>query len=270
VFVERAYRAAEQLGWLANVAYMRCCRGDVAFVRGEWAEAQAHYEQATALGRESGGIFGVGYPAFGRGRLALARGQQETASKLLAESTALAERSHDLRLLRLMQQTQAEAELLGGHGEVAHARLIVLLDQADQEELGVTLFLPLLAWAALDSGDLARCEELLFACLRRAQAQEALTVVPEALCVPARLERRRERWARAEEALEEALALCRSMRYPYAEAKTLYAYGLLRVQQGQAQQSHERFTAALVICASLGERLYAEHIERALAGRAYP
>jgi len=52
---------------------------------------------------------------------------------------------------------------------------------------------------------------------------------------------------------------------PYAEAKALYVYGRLHMAQGEPERARERFTAASAILDQLGERLYAEHIERALA-----
>jgi tetratricopeptide (TPR) repeat protein len=263
-YVERACGAAQQLGWSALMAYLWFCRGETAFYRGEWADAQAHYEQAAALGRGSGGIWGVGYPAFGRWQLALVQGKQETATQHFEESIAHAERSHDLGLLRLLQRALAEQHLLFGQPEAARARLLPLLDQADQEELGVTELLPLFAWATLDSGDSATAETLLAACLRRAREQEARIVVPDALRVRGRLEGQAGNWAKAERALEEALALCRSMLYPYAEAKTLHGYGLLRLQQDMLQEARQHFEAALAICVRLGERLYAQQIEAAL------
>jgi tetratricopeptide (TPR) repeat protein/transcriptional regulator with XRE-family HTH domain len=269
-YVERACGTAEQLGWSALMANIWFNRAEVAFYRGEWAEAQTHYVRAATLGRESGGIWGVGYPAFGRGQLALVQGQREAASRHLEDAMELAERGHDLALLRGIQRALAEQELLLGQPEAARARLTPLLDQADQEELDVTELLPLLAWATLDSGNSAEAEALLSTCLRRARKQEALIVVPDALRVQARLERQRERWAKAEAALDEALTLCRSMPYPYAEAKALYAYGQLHRQQGELQQAREHFEAARAICARLGERLYAEQIEHAMAGLARP
>jgi uncharacterized protein HemY len=92
-------------------------------------------------------------------------------------------------------------------------------------------------------------------------------VVPDALRVQARLEARRRRWAKAEQALEEALTICRSMPYPYAEAKVLNEYGYLRLQQDLVQEARQRFEAALAICARMGERLYAQHVETALAAQ---
>src|SRR5262249_41955770 len=190
---------------------------------------------------------------------------REAASQHFAEAMGLAERSHDLALLRGIHRALAEQELLFGQPEAARARLTPLLDQADQEELDVTELLPLLAWAMLDCGDRAEAEALLSACLRRARAQEALLVVPDALRIQARLERQRECWAKAEAALDEALILCRTMRYPYAEAKALFAYGQLRIQQCEPQPAHECFEAALAVCSRLGQPLYPQPIAPASA-----
>ncbi len=264
-YVERACAAAEPLGWSALMAYLWFCRGEVAWYRGEWTKAKEHYEHALALGRESGGIWGVGFPGFGRGHLALIQGQAEVAVQHFAEATALAERGHNLSLLRLIQLALAEAELIAGQPEAALARLRPLLDQSDQEELDVTELLPVLAWARLDAGESDEAVALLSTCLRRAREQEARIVVPNALRVQARRERQLEYWDEAERMLDEALALCRSMPYPYAEAKTLYEYGLLHLQQGQSSQARERFEAALAICDHLGEWLYAQQLEAALA-----
>jgi tetratricopeptide (TPR) repeat protein len=207
----------------------------------------------------------VGYPAFGRGQIALVQGQQEEATQHFEKALVLAERGHDLALVRAVQRALAEQELLLCHPEAARARLIPLLDQSDQEELDVTQLLPLLAWATLDSGDRAEAEALITACLRRASEEEARLVIPDALRVQARLERLRECWGKAEAALKEALDLCRSMRHPYSEAKALYEYGQLHIQHGEPQRAGDRFEAALAICAQLGERLYADRIEQALA-----
>src|SRR5262249_4432256 len=155
--------------------------------------------------------------------------------------TAYAERNHDLSLLRSLQRALAEQELLIGQPEAVRAHLMPLLDQADQEELDVTELLPLLAWATLDSGESAEAGVVLSACLRRAREQEARSVLPDALRVQARLEMRCARWAKAEAALDEALALCRSIGYPYAEARVLYEYGQLYLQRGEPDRARERF-----------------------------
>src|SRR5262249_1776276 len=153
------------------------------------------------------------------------QGQQEAATKHFEEATVLAERSHDLALLRGIQRALAEQDVLVGQPEAARARMMPLLDQADQEELDVTELLPLLAWATLESGAGAEAEALVSTCLRRAREQEARIVVPDALRVQAQVAARRGDWPEAEGRLEEGLALARAMPYPYAEAKTLAVYG---------------------------------------------
>lgn len=89
--------------------------------------------------------------------------------------------------------------------------------------------------------------------------------LPDALYVQALLHIRQRRWGEALAALEEALARCRAMPYPYAEAKALYIYGLLHQAKGEPEQARERLEAALASLNYLGERLYAEQVERALA-----
>jgi hypothetical protein len=54
------------------------------------------------------------------------------------------------------------------------------------------------------------------------------------------------------------------MPYPYAEAKTLWAYGRLEGARRNRTAARERFAQALVICERLGEGLYRPHLERAL------
>jgi tetratricopeptide (TPR) repeat protein len=80
-----------------------------------------------------------------------------------------------------------------------------------------------------------------------------------ALCA---IERRE--WLVATDALEQALALCRAMPYPYAEAKARYAYGQLWLAMGEPEHAREQFEQALAICDRLGERMYGTVIEKAL------
>ena len=66
--------------------------------------------------------------------------------------------------------------------------------------------------------------------------------------------------------LDEAITRCQAMPYPYAEAKALWVYGQLHAAQGEPDLARARYQATLAILHRLDERLYAEHIERALEG----
>lgn len=160
--------------------------------------------------------------------------------------------------------TLAERDLLEGHPEEARARLEPLLDRAGYLETDVTRFLPFLAWAYLDLGDEQRCERTMQQALARARQQHMRPTLSDALRVQALFGIRRQRWEEAQAALEEALALCRAMPYPWAEAKALYVYGLLYQAKGETRQASEQLIAALSILNRLGEHLYAPLVKQIL------
>ncbi len=122
-----------------------------------------------------------------------------------------------------------------------------------------------LAQARLELGALEEAARLLRQGVACARAGHERLPLVDLLRVQAMLATRQEQWSEAETALEEALSLCRSMPCPYAEAKALYVYGLLHTAKGEPEPARARLKAALAICGWLGERLYAERIEEALA-----
>jgi len=113
----------------------------------------------------------------------------------------------------------------------------------------------------VELGDLERAEALLAEASTRSR-----WAVLGVLHSQARLALRQGRGQEAKQRLSEALALCQAMHTPYEEAQTLYLSGLLHLQQGEAKPAREQMEAALAILNRLGERLYAEQIERAMAG----
>jgi hypothetical protein len=128
------------------------------------------------------------------------------------------------------------------------------------QEWDVEPLLPLLAWAqlALDRDDEAA------ATLATCKARCGKLWLVDALRIEALLAIKQRRWQEAAALLDEALAMCRAMPYPYAEAKALSVYGQLHEAKGEPVQAREKYVAALAICARLGEGLYRPHIERAL------
>jgi tetratricopeptide (TPR) repeat protein len=246
------------IGWIAVSRFW------VAFAQGRWSQARADYERAAAL---LGGLPTAWHAAYllrDLGALDVAEGQREVGMQALEQAVALGERNHDLQLLRDAQQVLAECDLLAGQAAAARRRLEPLLDQSEDEERQVTALLPLLAWSSLELGEAVRAETLAAASRRRATEGEYRLALVDALRVAALVATRQGQWHAAEAALEEALGLCRAMSYPYAEAKALYVYGQLHLAQDEPAQARERFEQALAICGRLGERFYAEHIERAL------
>jgi transcriptional regulator with XRE-family HTH domain/tetratricopeptide (TPR) repeat protein len=270
-YVRRALDLVRPLGDPIVVALMTLRRGMTSFVVGAWDAARADFEQAEAMMRGGGVAWVSAYTATGLGQIRLAQGELEGAV-LLEAGVELAGRSGDLQALRWAQTALAEWEILAGRPAAAGARLEPLLDRPGQQEGLVTYLLPYLAWAdgVSDRPDHARA--YIAACQARARTEHIHLALVDALRVEALLaleagNAQKEQMAGATRALEESLALCRAMPYPYAEAKALYVFGLVERARGGAAAiaaARDRWRDALRLLGALGERLYAERIQAAL------
>ena len=264
----RAVDVAERLGDPAMLATLLCNRGDIAFSCGNWKRAEHDFEQASAIVSQADISWVSPYPRIEHGMLLLARGQWASASQQIEQAIDLAERTANVEALRLAHCAIAECELLGGRPDAisaAQKRLEGLLDRHGHEEVDVTRVLPLLAWACIESDDREHATALLDQAESRARALNLRPALALALRIQALAATKQSRWLAAEKALEGALALCREISHPYAEAKTLYSYGLMYMAQHKPLDAREHLVAALVILQRLGERLYFMHIERTLS-----
>lgn len=264
--VERALALAERLGDPLVLQLMLVRRGVNAFGLGAWERAQRCFERAAEMMHQVGESWVAAYTSLGLGQLRLARGEIATATPALAESIQLAERIGDLQALRWAQCAAAELDLLEGRPSAARDRLVPLLDRPGQQEGLVTYLLPYLAWAELDGGDQERAAQTLAASLERARSEDIRLALVDALRVRALFALQERDWSAVASALDEGLALSQAMRYPYAEAKLLYTYGMVYAQQGAPEAARERLRAASAVLDALGERLYQTRVTRALAG----
>jgi tetratricopeptide (TPR) repeat protein len=205
------------------------------------------------------------YPLLDLGRLDAAEGRRREAAEHFAEALALAEQTDDLQALCSVQSVLAEFDLLEDAPARARARLEPLLARSDERQLFLLRFLPRLAWARAVLGDEGSAQVLMERCLTRAWAEQMRLVLVDALRIQAILLQQLRRWEGAERALDETLALCRALPYPYAEAKALYVVGHLHAAKGEPDAARARYEAALAILHRLGERLYAERTELALS-----
>jgi tetratricopeptide (TPR) repeat protein len=195
----------------------------------------------------------------------LAAGEQERAEALIGAPLAAAVERHNLEALRVAHALMAEQDVLAGHAEAVRTYLEPLLDREGLEEMEVLFVLPQYAWALLALGDESEAEARALQSCERARAHHYHLWLVDGLRVLAMVRLRQARWEEACSLLEEAIALCRTMPYPYAEAKALYVYGQLHAAMGEPEQACEKYEQALAICERLGEGLYRPHIEHALA-----
>lgn len=172
----------------------------------------------------------------------------------------------DERIVRLVAHGQlAEREVLAGN-PAAIARLVPLLDRPPLRERMVTQYiLPALAWAYFASGDMDLAAATAAEAIRRARAGTARLGLVHALRVQALMLLSRQCWAEAADALEEGLALARTMPYPHGEGRLLHIQGLLQAQREDHAAARSSLDTVLVICRRLGARKDVELVEREIA-----
>jgi tetratricopeptide (TPR) repeat protein len=263
-YIERALTIAERLGEHRLRVFLIYRLGIIAFTCGEWNRARADLERAAKGARERGRFSGDNYALYGLGMLSLAQGDEEAASNYFQEAMLAEQRRHH-RMLHWMQWALAECDLLAGQPAAASTRLAPFLALPSRQSGYVREVLPLLAWAYLELGEATRAQTLLTQLIAEAREAQMRPALMEALRVQALAWSKAQRWEEAEQSLEEALTLCREMPAPYSEAKTLYLFGQVSLQQGLPELARERLMSAQAILARLGERLYAKHVEQLLA-----
>jgi tetratricopeptide (TPR) repeat protein len=235
------------------------------FWSGDWSSAHDLCARAAAAVRSVDRSWSSTDPPLALGQLALAEGNWEAATSALGEAIRLATATGNRVALSECQALLAEKDLLESHPDAARERLAALLDPSDAHTAGDVITLLLLAWAYADLDELDSAAALAEQAVVLARRLEQRLALADALRISALIAFRMGHWPDAAVMLEEALALAHAMPYPYAEAKALWIYGKLDAARGNAAAAQKRFHLALDICHRLGERLYAERIERDLA-----
>jgi len=265
-----AFERGRDLGErIRNVSFYGASRfllGLHAFYAGDWAAARMWFDHTAASVLDGKAYTVSAYGPLGQGLIRVVTGEREIGLSYLRETIALREQGGMPHIIDRARRELAEAELVMGNAISARRLLEPYVTQPGrQDENDITPMMPLLAWANMDLGEGEDVEALLDRATAQARAHHHALALIDVLRVWGLLYTRQRRWPEATEALEEGLALARGMLCPYAEAKALYVYGRLHMAQGEPERARERFTAASAILDQLGERLYAEHIERALA-----
>ena len=161
---------------------------------------------------------------------------------------------------------QAELDVLRGRPREAIALLQPRLDASDLTWIYDVVLLRVLAEAYVDAGDAVKAEEVVDLALTRAGLMHNRVDGVEALRVCAKIRAMQGRREEASAALEEALSLARSIRYPYAEGRILREHGMLHIREVEPEHARERLCAALDIFIRLRAKKDAEQTRRTLQG----
>lgn len=270
VLHDQALEVGTQLGDPHLVAWSRGDIAELAFIGGAWDQARAELEAALeavrmrppGASRAAGLTYGAGMPLALLGRLDLAEGRTKEGLLVLDEVLRLGESATASGILPWTQQALAEHDLLAGDPEVARRRLEPVFSVDGPRESALPA---MLAWALLELGAHDRALRVVEATVASARARRLRLVLVESLPVLARVALRARRLEDAAQAADEALTLARTLPYPYAEAKALFAQGLTSAGGGEVERAGECYIAALAILRRLGEGMYRPLVERALA-----
>jgi len=260
----RALKLAEQMDDPSRVAFMLAELGWQIFLRGEWEDARRQFERALPMVRSLDSPW-VWWPLFCLGRLNLAEGRWGEAAESLEEAVEVLEAGGLSPRLPDAHGLLAEWDLLQERADEARLRLRALLDRPDLQSVDTSACLWVLAWAYLELDVEDQAEETALRAVEEATTLGRRIELVHALRVLGMLRRYQGRWDEGQRVFEEAVHLARSMPYPYAEARALYEWGLLRLQKGDPQQGQERLEEALAIFQRLGARPHIERAEQALA-----
>jgi adenylate cyclase len=263
---ERSLRVAERVGDPSIVAFSLMNLGEIKLFLGEWDDAAEDLQRAEeVLGSVASASASAAYAPVTLGRLLLWRGEWEEAGRQLERALSLAGKMGDRQALELVHLALAELEVLRGEPELAVLRLEPLTDRKGGH---LTLIQTILTWAQLERGEVDRAEGLAEKAVRRGREQHEQLVLADALRVQGMVLTRLGRHDEAKQVLEEGLALARTMRYPYAEARTLFQLGMMHLQRHESPQARSRLQDALVIFKRLGAKKDTEQTEETLADRA--
>lgn len=270
-YYSSALELAERLGAQSRISAETANIAEALFYQGEWKRAHDLAERALEIARAASSGRTAGYFQYANvfrqvAMIRAAEGAWPQARPLLEESIALAEQLPYLEALRISQGILAEHEIESGHPDAALARLEPLIEAADPGEMGIMRLLPSFAQARAVLGDVADADRILAEGIQRATAQQHLFALVDLLRAHGTIlgMQGQDRLEEAEHACDEAIALARRLRYPYAEGRALYTLGCLHGSAQRRQEAQERLAAALAIFRRLGARSDAERAEKAL------
>ena len=269
--LKHACETSERFGLPEFIAQGAISLAEIWYYLGDWVQAHTFCQNALAALGASDVLSHSARPQYILFSLCLAQGDMQQAHSYLGEAITLSERSRNLSIFRAAQAALAERDLLNDQAQAVFERLAPLLSPpVEPGEQAVVVpdmvaLLPLLAWAHAELGDSDQAERVMLDAITRATSLELHIVLADALRIRGLLALRRETWDEAERALGAAISLSRAMPYAYAEAKALYVAGLLHQARGDLGQARNSFEQSLATLNQLGERLYAEQVERALA-----
>jgi tetratricopeptide (TPR) repeat protein len=261
---ERSLRLARQVGDSAQGVYETCMLGYLHLHLGEVGLARDEGLQAVAEAQEMDQSTMAGSPLGLLATMSCMQGKWDDLEAYAGQMISLSEGSDEPWWRRHAETILAWRDLLEGQPARALARLEPVVAEAKLDMQEQALFLPALAEAYLETGELERAGEVLDTplALQRREMRGSLTdtlrVHAMVLCAGGDL-------IGAERVLNELLEITRSMPHPFAEARALAELARLEAAQSRPGPARDHLGEACAIFRRLGARPFAYQTEQALA-----
>lgn len=260
---EQALEVVERVGNVSSIAFILMNLGEIHLSLGQWTEARETLERAEeVLASHPSASRTAPYVQDILGEILLHEGDWEAAERMLERALVMAEATKERQALEYIHISLAELEVLQGKPGETITRMTPL---TQGKGISLVLIEVMLAWAYLNHGEVERAEELAMRAVDRAREQGEQLVMVDALRVQGMVLARQRQWEQAVGIFEEGAALSRSLPYPYAEARILHELGVLEREQGNLARAQERLEEAIAIFQRLGAKKDIEQLDRALA-----
>jgi tetratricopeptide (TPR) repeat protein len=261
---ERALQLARQVGDAAQGVYETSMLGyqhlRLGALDDAWEAGRRALADARALDRSTMSGTPLGLLA----TVSWTQGKWDELERYTGEMIALSEHSDEPWWRRHGNYIRALRDLLDERADRAVARMEPLVTGVELDMQEQTLYLPALAQAYLQVGNLDRARTVLAAPLALRDL-EVGGMLPDTLRVHAMLLRAGGDLPGAETVLNHLLDLTRGIPWPFAEAQALAEWGQLEAARGNSKQARQRFEEALTVFRRVDAQPFIERTERALA-----
>lgn len=265
VHFERGLEMARQLGRPVWIASSLLNLGRIHYRHGDWDRSYAEMRDALDIYRQIGAASRLPVALYALGALSAFRGRWEEHEQSMNEARSRASAMGDVALVRWVEGFTAQGDILRGQPQVARDRLAPLRDRGDVEESEVTWFLPILAWAYLESGDIDQACSTGADALRRARESRNQVALADALWVAGKIAAHDGGWEEARACFEEGIALNRETSFYWAEVRTTFEYGLMLLAAGEMERGRDLVERSLGVFRELDAVPYIARAEQALS-----
>ncbi|HEX8916976.1 MAG TPA: AAA family ATPase [Chloroflexota bacterium] len=286
-YADRSAEAVERRGGLEQMGGLMWRAYNGAIAVGDWNRVQKYADRQIALQQSLTGEISDPAPLFWRAEVALLRGDLDGAERQLSEATERANVHGNVDYKIRSALLLAELDLLHGNPEAARDRLQMMLgvptaDQPVQLSANLTTdqakALLVQAWALAETGSVAEARAVLhFVKVDSIEKVNALATI-DRLRVEGHILRAEGCFEEAVARFQESATRAHPMPYPYGEARALYFWGCLLLDEGSGMgkedggMPHDKsggacalLQRALGIFDRLGAAPYADRAREALA-----